>query len=120
MKILVALKNDAAADAAISQFVSRELTKLDGPEPMSVSIVMSGGRGFANGENYTNALGPLADNLGAHCVHRERKPMPASPERLPDRPTGKTVAPPLFVTVGISDAIQRSAAHERRQHRDQQ
>ncbi|NVH78483.1 electron transfer flavoprotein subunit alpha/FixB family protein, partial [Paraburkholderia sp. JPY432] len=58
-------KIEAAADAGISQFVSREVTKLDRPELTSAKIIVSGGRGLGNGENYTKVLEPLADKLGA-------------------------------------------------------
>ena len=58
-------KIGAAADAGISQFVSRELTRLDRPELTSAKIIVSGGRGLGNGENYTKVLEPLADKLGA-------------------------------------------------------
>src|SRR5258705_442949 len=43
-------KIEAAADAGISQFVSRELTKLNRPELTSASIIVSGGRGLGKGE----------------------------------------------------------------------
>ncbi|RBL66598.1 electron transfer flavoprotein subunit alpha/FixB family protein, partial [Pseudomonas sp. MWU13-2625] len=49
-------KIEAAADAGKSQFVSREVTKLDRPELTSASIVVSGGRGLGSGENYTKVL----------------------------------------------------------------
>ncbi len=45
-------KIEAAADQGISQFVSRAVTKLDRPELTSASIIVSGGRGLASGENY--------------------------------------------------------------------
>ena len=58
-------KIEAAADTGISQFVSREVTKLDRPELTSAKIIVSGGRGLGNGENYTKVLEPLADKLNA-------------------------------------------------------
>ncbi|MDG0027933.1 FAD-binding protein, partial [Trinickia sp. Y13] len=58
-------KIDAAADRGISQFVNREVTKLDRPELTSANIIVSGGRGLGSGENYTKVLEPLADKLGA-------------------------------------------------------
>jgi electron transfer flavoprotein alpha subunit len=50
----------AAADSGLSQFVSREVTKLDRPELTSASIIVSGGRGLGSGENYTKVLEPLS------------------------------------------------------------
>jgi len=75
-------KIEAAADAGISQFVSREVTKLDRPELTDAKIIVSGGRGLGNGENYTKVLEPLADKLGAALGSRRG----LRAERLPGRP----------------------------------
>ncbi|WP_187506225.1 electron transfer flavoprotein subunit alpha/FixB family protein, partial [Pantoea agglomerans] len=56
---------EAAPDAGQSQFVSREVTKLDRPELTSANIVVSGGRGLGSGENFALVLEPLADRLQA-------------------------------------------------------
>ncbi|WP_372435722.1 electron transfer flavoprotein subunit alpha/FixB family protein, partial [Pandoraea sputorum] len=53
----------ATPDAGVSQFVGREVTKLDRPELTSAKIIVSGGRGLGSGENYTKVLEPLADKL---------------------------------------------------------
>jgi electron transfer flavoprotein alpha subunit len=45
--------------------VRRELTKSDRPELAGARIVISGGRGLGNGENFKALLEPLADKLGA-------------------------------------------------------
>ncbi|WP_186166434.1 electron transfer flavoprotein subunit alpha/FixB family protein, partial [Burkholderia gladioli] len=58
-------KIEAAADSGKSQFVNREVTKLDRPELTSANIIVSGGRGLGSGENYTKVLEPLADKLSA-------------------------------------------------------
>ncbi|MFM0176784.1 electron transfer flavoprotein subunit alpha/FixB family protein, partial [Paraburkholderia sediminicola] len=44
---------DVAPDAGTSQFVSREVTKLDRPELTSANVIVSGGRGLGSAENYT-------------------------------------------------------------------
>jgi electron transfer flavoprotein alpha subunit len=98
---------DVASLPRGTQFISRDCSDSTRPDLTEARVVVSGGRPLKDKERFDQLIGGLADALGG-AVGATRAAVDAgmAPNQCQIGQTAKTVAPELYVAVGISGAVQ--------------
>lgn len=107
---LVTVAVDVSPVSSRMEFVERKTKASTRPDPTEARVVVSGGRGVKNAEDFERLIGGLADAFGgAAGSSRALVDAGITPNSLQIGQTGKTVAPELYLAVGLSGAIQHLA-----------